>query len=585
MSAQITITSEPLVDPRGRFRGKPVRLAARLSSLSGKSVLLLDNGQLAAELQVYGPVFQWLSGQLQDAHGAQCTRESRNLLAGGKPGLEALADEISRTRVNAVVVALCHAGVTQPSCLFAAELERRGIPCVLLCTGLGLPLASATAASFVPGLPLVLARAAVGLAAGTQESFGRQETAAIAPEIAAGLSTSVDALLERFRERFSSDSPRIIDSDGAMRLPDSITVPVGGSVSVEIDPGKFAVDLYSELCAANMCDGFPVIPPTRARVRDMLAFTDLDAGHVLIAECPPSGASVTVHSVAVNAVMAGCRPEYFPILIAVFQAMADPAYRIFQGAITTHPAGNAVLVSGPLAEELGIHSGAGCLGPGFRANATIGRTITLTILNVSRAIPGQSDLTVFGSPAEFTYCFAESDQSNPWSPIHTELYGPEVTSVTVHKCEGPHNVIAPHAGGPEPLLRTIASTAATQGGNNATYLGQLLIMLNPGQARMIAQAGWSKRDVREFLFETARHPVEFAIQQKGRAIYPPYFLELSRVPVMRSPDDVIVVVCGGEGPHAMVGVPWGLAAAVSRPVTLKDGRPLRTVAEFGKRRS
>lgn len=580
MSAQITITAEPLVDPRGSFRGKPVCLAARLSGLKGKRVLLLDNGQLAAEVQVYGPAFQWLAGYLQDGHGAQCTLESRNLLEGGKQGLEVMADEISRSGVNAVVVALCHAGVTQPSCLFATELERRGVPCVLLCTGLGLPLASATAASYVPGLPLVLAR----VAAGPQATLGQQETLAIAPEILAGLTTSVDALVESFRERFSSDSPRFIDGDGAMHLPGSITAPAGnsnGGASVEIDPGRFAEDLYAELCAANMCDGFPVIPPTQDRVRAMLGFTDLDAGHILIADCPPSGASVTVHSLAVNAVMAGCRPEYFPILVTVFQAMSDPAYRIFQGAITTHPAGNAVLVSGPLAEELGIHSGAGCLGPGFRANATIGRAITLTILNVSRAIPGRSDLTVFGSPAEFTYCFAESDQSNPWTPIHTDLYGAEVTSVTVHKCEGPHNVIAPHAGGPEALLRTIASTAATQGGNNATYLGQLLIMLNPGQARMIAQAGWSKKDVREFLFETARHPVEFAIQQSARAIYPPHFLKLSQVPVMRSPDDVIVVVCGGEGPHAMVGVPWGLAAAVTRPVTLRDGRALRTVAELG----
>jgi len=582
MSAQITIKSEPLLDPRGSLRGEPVRLAARLGSLRGNHILLLDNGQLAAELSVYGPVFQWLSAQLHTGHGAHCRHAGRNLLAGGKPGLEALADEISRSGVKAVVVALCHAGVTQPSCLFAAELERRGIPCVLLCTGLGLPLASATAASFVPGMPLVLASAA----AGPQDTLGQAETAAIVPEIVAGLTTCADALVDRFRERFSPDSLRIIDDDGFMRLPDSITAPVSNSgAAVEMDPGRFAEDLYSELCASNMCDGFPVIPPTRARVRDMLGFTDLDADHVLIADCPPSGASVTVHSLAVNAVMAGCRPEYFPILIAVFQAMSDPAYRIFQGAITTHPAGNAILVSGPLAEELGIHSGAGCLGPGFRANATIGRAVTLTILNVSRAIPGQADLTVFGSPAEFTYCFAESDQSNPWSPVHTDLYGAEVTSVTVHKCEGPHNVIAPHAVGPEALLRTIASTAATQGGNNAVYLGQLLIMLNPGQARMIAQAGWSKKDVREFIFETARHPVEFALQQQGRAIYPPYFLGLSRVPVMRSPDDVIVVVCGGEGPHAMVAVPWGLAAAVSRPVTLNDGRPLRSVAAFGKSKS
>jgi hypothetical protein len=581
MPAHITVTSEPLADPRGSFRGQPAPLAERLSSLKGKHILLLDNGQLTAELAAYGPVFEWLSRQLQDECGAHAVCDRRNLLDGGKQSLGVLADEIAASPVNAVVVALCHAGVTQPSCLFAAELERRGIVCVLLCTELGLPLAAATAAAYVPGLPLVLARAA----AGAKDAFGLQETAAIAPEIIAGLTSATVDLVARFGKRFPPDRPNLIGENGDMRLNNPITAPTtnrNGHTCVEIDPGKFAEDLYSQLCAADMCDGFPVIPPTKERVRAMLGFTDLEASHVLIDECPPSGASVTVQSLAVNAVMAGCRAEYFPILIAAFQAMADPDYRLFQGAITTHPAGNAVLVSGPLAGELGIHSGAGCLGPGFRANATIGRAITLTILNVARAIPGRSDLTVFGSPAEFTYCFAESALSNPWSPLHAELYGLDVTSVTVHKCEGPHNVIAPHTPGPEALLKTIASTAATQGGNNATYLGQLLILLNPGQAKMIADAGWSKNDVKAYLFETARHPLEFAIQQKARAIYPPYFLGLSHVPVMRSPEDVIVVVCGGPGPHAMVGVPWGLAKAVSRAVTLKDGRALRSLASRGR---
>src|SRR6185436_566591 len=153
--------------------------------------------------------------------------------------------------------------------------------------------------------------------------------------------------------------------------------------------------------------GLPVIPPTAKRVDAMLGFTDRDPEQGLVNEIPPSGATITVRSLAVNAVMAGCRPAYFPILVAAFQAIADPAYRAFQGAITTHPSGNAIVVSGPLADELGIASGPGCLGPGFRANATIGRAINLTIMNVARAIPGKSDLGVFGSPAEFTYCFAE----------------------------------------------------------------------------------------------------------------------------------------------------------------------------------
>ncbi|MEK7874203.1 MAG: hypothetical protein AAB502_10150 [Chloroflexota bacterium] len=140
-------------------------------------------------------------------------------------------------------------------------------------------------------------------------------------------------------------------------------------------------------------------------------------------------------------------------------------------------------------------------------------------------------------------------------------------------------MLGPHTGGPEALLKTIASTAATQGGNNMTHLGQLLLMLNPSHAKMIADAGWSKQDVKDYLFETARHPVEIVRPQLARAIFPAYFLKLPRVPVMRSPDDVIVVVCGGRGPQSMVAVPWGLASAVSRPVTRKDGTPLRSLKQ------
>ena len=574
MSMQVSIQPESMVDPRGDFRRKPVSLAPRIASLKGKTVLLFDNTQLTTQLTVFGPIFHWLSAYFQNEHGAICSYDSRNLLKGSKEELARLADEISHTGIHAVVIALCNAGITQPTSLFAAELESHGIPCVQMCTDLGYPLAGVTATNYVPGLPIVLARPATG----EKEVFGKAETDTIAPEIAAGLTADTAKLLEVFRTRFPFGAPRFAEN-GKIQLSSVLasSTEIKGKTTVTVDPGQFAEDLYDELCAADMCDGLPVIPPTGKRVEAMLDFSDLDPDQALVDEMPPSGASITVRSLAVNAVMAGCRPEYFPIVVAAMQAIADPVYRIFQGAITTHPAGNAIVVSGPLADELGIHSGPGCLGPGFRANATIGRAINLTIMNGARAIPGKSDLGVFGSPTEFTCCFAESDKNNPWQPLHTDLYGPEITSVTVNKCEAPHNVLDPR-GGPEDLLRTIAAVAATPGGNNLVYLGQLLVMLNVSQAARIAKAGWSKRDVKEFLFETARHPVELASQQ-ARATFPPYFLKLPQVPVMRSPDDVILVVCGGKGGHAMVGVPWGFSKSASRAVTLKDGSPLLTLKD------
>ena len=574
MPTQVSIQAEPVLDPRGA-RKQPVDLAKRLTTLEDKSILLFDNTQLSGHLHIYGQLLEWIRGSLQSKHAAKCSFGSRNLFDGGHKEIIKLADDISQSSVHAVVVALCKGGMTQPTSLFAAELERRGLPCVQICTEHGIALAGITAASYVPGLPIIL----VDPATGEGEEFGKTEAEAIIPEIVSGLTTEPTLLLKNFNAKFSAGD--VPSEEGKISLPviSAIGADSGSRLLVTIESGQFAADLYEQLCSADMCDGFPVIPPSEARVNAMLALTDLEPDQALVAECPPSGSSITVKSIAVNAVMAGCRPEYFPILIAAFQAISEAPYRLFQGAITTHPGGNAVIISGPLAAEIGIHSGAGCLGPGFRANATIGRAINMTIMNVTRAIPNKSDLSVFGSPAEFTYCFAESIKETPWKPLHEDLYGPEVTSVTVHKCEAPHNVLEPRSGGPEALLKTIAATAATPGGNNLIHLGQLLVLLNPGQARMIAKEGWSKREVKEFLFETARHPAG-ASERRHRSVFPPYFHKLEKVPVMRSPEDVIVLVCGGKGPHAMVGIPWGLASAVSRAVTRKDGSPIKTIKEL-----
>src|SRR5262245_49238007 len=158
MPTHVSIQAEPMLDPRGALRRKPVSLASRPVSLSGKTVLLFDNTQLTSQFTHYGPVFRWLSDYFQGEHRATCAYKSQNLLQESREGLTTLADEIARDGVDAVVIALCNAGITQPSSLFAAELELRGIPCVQMCTDLGYPLASVTAANYVPGLPIVVAR-------------------------------------------------------------------------------------------------------------------------------------------------------------------------------------------------------------------------------------------------------------------------------------------------------------------------------------------------------------------------------------------------------------------------------------------
>ena len=174
----------------------------------------------------------------------------------------------------------------------------------------------------------------------------------------------------------------------------------------------------------------------------MLAASPLPPEQTLIGPPMPSGSAITVRNLAINAVLAGCRPEYFPVVLAVVRAMAAPEYRFFHTAITTHPGGVAIVVSGPIAEELGIASGQGCLGPGFRANATIGRAVNLTLINVARSIPGRSSLATHASPAQYSYCFAERLEGHPWQPLHEEYADASTSTVTVLKCEAPHNVLS-----------------------------------------------------------------------------------------------------------------------------------------------
>jgi hypothetical protein len=228
---------------------------------------------------------------------------------------------------------------------------------------------------------------------------------------------------------------------------------------------------------------------------------------------------------------------------------------------------------------VGVHSGGGCLGPGFRANATIGRAIGLCVLNVSRATAGRSDLAVFGSPAEFTYCFAEAAERTPWLPLHIEHFDAQTTSVTVHRCEAPHNVVDYLSQTPEGVLGTVASVAATLGGNNAYVPGELLLLLGPDHAQIIARAGWSKHDVQTFLFEHARLDGTRLIGRGVPPIPPRTLHPDERVPIVAAPSDILIVVAGGDGPHSMVGIPWGFARAITRPVALIDGRPIRTLAD------
>jgi hypothetical protein len=323
--------------------------------------------------------------------------------------------------------------------------------------------------------------------------------------------------------------------------------------------------LLAAFVEREWCDGLPIVPPTADRVRRMLDGLDPTES---LGPMPPLWRQATLEKLAVNAVMAGCEPAYFPIIVTAVEAMLDPAFNLYGVQATTHPVAPLVMVNGPYGRRIGIQAGSGCFGPGFRANATIGRAIRLVLMNVGGAWPGRHDMATHGSPAKFSYVIAENEERNPWGPLH------QGDVVTVYGGEGPHNVndhVSTTAAG---ILATVADTAVSLGSNVGWFLAQsqLLVALGPEHAETVHGDGFSKQDVQRYLFEHARLPLRtlrlggmWGIQD-----WPPWMTavtdDAALMPQVPSPDDVFVVVAGGPGKHSVVVPNCTFSRAVARPV-------------------
>ena len=322
--------------------------------------------------------------------------------------------------------------------------------------------------------------------------------------------------------------------------------------------------LLAAFCERQWCDGLPIVPPTEDRVRAMLGWADRDRP---LGVMPPLWRVATLEKLAANAVMAGCEPAAFPLIVAAVEAMLDPSFNLYGVQATTHSVAPLLIVHGPIAGELGVHSGSGCFGPGFRANATIGRAIRLILMNVGGAWPGRHDMATQGSPAKFSYCIAERADS-PWGPLHDD------NIVTVFGGEPPHNVndhVSTTAAG---ILATVADTAVSLGSNVGWYFSQsqLLIVLGPEHARTIADDGLSRVDVQRFVFENARLPLRtlklggmWGIHDWPRWMHAVTDDE-ALLPQVPSPEDVMVIVAGGPGKHSSVVPNCTFSRAVSRPI-------------------
>ena len=347
----------------------------------------------------------------------------------------------------------------------------------------------------------------------------------------------------------------------------------------------------TELCRERgWGDGLPIVPPTTQRVEKMLEYCDRPWDQP-IASVPPRNGAATPLRVAANAVMAGCRPEYFPLLMLAVEAMCEQPLNLYGLQTTTHPVAPLVIVNGPVAQELDINAGHNAFGPGRPANATIGRAIRLALLNIGGAIPTVGDMATMGQPGKYSYLVAENEAANPWEPLHVERgFDRETSTVTIVGAEGPHNINDHESVTAEGILRMTCGTVAITGSNNPYYAGEPLIAFGPEHAATVAAGGYSKADVKRHIFEHATVPLgSFSlenVERRFRVKFADRYANAdgdARVPMAQRAEDIMIIVLGGAGKHSMYIPTFGETRSVTRALKLADGTFARSVQAFRQR--
>ena len=303
-------------------------------------------------------------------------------------------------------------------------------------------------------------------------------------------------------------------------------------------------------------DGLPVVPPVVERVEAMRLYEGRP-GEAVIATHPATGLQLTVHAAAVNAVMAGCLPEYFPVTVAIVRAMCQPDYALHGSTASTGGSAPFIVVNGPIRQKIGMNCTHNALGNGSRANATIGRSVRLMMLNVLGGFPGQLDRSTLGHPGKFTFCVAEDEEDSIWLPLSVERGIPAGTSaVTALQVQSPHQIMNEWTHDPKEILDTYASAMRNNMLTYSIWEGNYAFVIPKQHREIFGAAGWTKQDIREYVFEVARVK-RGDWRSVGKAAVAGRKDEERVYRALRSPDDLLVVAAGGPaGGFGSIVPPW-----------------------------
>ena len=328
------------------------------------------------------------------------------------------------------------------------------------------------------------------------------------------------------------------------------------SKKVQLQETDDPIEYYFE---QGWTDGLPVVPPTAEKIGAFLDAVGRSPSEILGTE-PVRGRVVTVEKGAINAVMAGCRPEYFRVVLATMEAMLEPEHNLHAVTVSTMGAAPLLVINGPVVNEIGLNSGVSVFGPGHRANATIGRAIRLTIMNVTGAVPGDLDQSSLGHAGKYTWCIAEDEKTSPWQALHVDRgYASSQSTVTVFPGLSPIQVTN-SGGSPEAALKGVADGMIVAGPGNA----EIVVVLTPETIGHIKAGRWSKEQVTKHLWERSR----LTAAQWDEHGYPTGNSDPDElVGVTTSWEGITVIVAGGKAGSFSAVIPlWG-GGANSRSVS------------------
>jgi len=338
-------------------------------------------------------------------------------------------------------------------------------------------------------------------------------------------------------------------------------------------------DLYEWYYEQGFTDGLPVVPPTPEKIDKAIHALGGEPG-VIECRVPPRWGSLTRGILAINAVMAGCKVEYLPVVRAALVAISDPRFNLIALQASTHMVSPLIVVNGPIRDRLGMNSGCNCFGSGNRANATIGRAVRLVLLNVGGGRPGELDKSTLGNPTKYTYCIAENEEASPWAPYHVEQgYAKEDSTVFAIAAEAPHSVTNHISDDPEGVLDSICSAMSTIAHNNAVMGGSCAVVIGTEHAATIAGRGWTRNDVKNYLWMNTKNTFgEISFHGRYGKIYNRHLPVWYRrdpdapAPIVPNPNNIHLFVAGGEAGRFSAFIPgWG---NVSQPVLRAvDGTP------------